>query len=112
MAVNNGGQIKTTSKGSQERAAEPGPGASAVVRGSFPRTYERKGGTNRWRPVVRSPDESPLVQRVYGTSSSSSSSSGNSEKFLLSEQERAMLLHTRYHAVPKLDSIAPLAAKW
>jgi hypothetical protein len=25
---------------------------------------------------------------------------------------RAALLHTRYHAVPKLESIAPLAAKW
>ena len=109
---NGGGQIKTTSKGSQRELPSQGRERVQQLEDLFHEHTNVRGEPTGGGSVVRCPDESPLVQRVYGNSSSSSSSSGNSENFLLSEQQRAMLLHTRYHAVPKLDSIAPLAAKW
>lgn len=48
------------------------------------------------------PETAPLVMYLY-----------DSQRLQrpLSEAAR-MLLHTRYHAVPKLETIAPLAAKW
>ena len=52
--------------------------------------------------VLRKPDDSPLVQYLYTPERLAAP---------LSDSARA-LLHTRYHAVPKLDLIAPLAAKW
>lgn len=51
---------------------------------------------------VRSPENSPLVQYIYGA-------------VLLKQPLSAAaleLLHTRFHAVPKLDILAPLATKW
>jgi len=52
--------------------------------------------------AVRRIEDSPLVQLVYGP------------RFALHPMSDAalMLLHTRYHAVPKLEMLAPLAAKW
>lgn len=50
----------------------------------------------------RHPDESPLVRYLYDTKRLGHP---------LSEAARK-ILHTRYHAVPKLETIAPLAAKW
>jgi iron only hydrogenase large subunit-like protein len=49
--------------------------------------------------VVASPDDSPLVQWLRG---------------LGGRHEWSSLLHTRYHAVPKLEELAPLATanKW
>lgn len=51
---------------------------------------------------VRRPEDSPLVQYMYTEGRLGAP---------LSEAARS-LLHTRYHAVPKLDVIAPLATKW
>jgi hypothetical protein len=76
--------------------------------------------------AVRSPDDSPLVQYLVSTGvlkqsnatadsaasldehrSTSSESNDNSNNLAALQT-----LHTRYHAVPKLEVIAPLAAKW
>lgn len=48
------------------------------------------------------PDHHPLVQYLY-----------RQDRLVhpLSDESRA-ILHTRYHAVPSLETIAPLAAKW
>ena len=51
---------------------------------------------------VRRPEESPLVRFLYHETRLGAP---------LSEAARRVL-HTRYHAVPKLEIIAPLAAKW
>lgn len=51
---------------------------------------------------VRRPEESPLVRYLYHETRLGAP---------LSEAARRVL-HTRYHAVPKLETIAPLAAKW
>jgi iron only hydrogenase large subunit-like protein len=51
---------------------------------------------------VRKPEDSPLARYLYSTGRVGAPMS-----------EAAMrLLHTRFHAVPKLDVIAPLATKW
>lgn len=50
----------------------------------------------------RPPEESPLVRYLY-----------DSRRLGAPLSDRArQLLHTRYHSVPKLENIAPLAAKW
>ena len=52
--------------------------------------------------LLGKPDDSPLVKFLY------------SDERLgqpLSEEAKS-LLHTRHHAIPKLEEIAPLAAKW
>ncbi|RYH20283.1 hypothetical protein EON65_23885, partial [archaeon] len=55
--------------------------------------------------TYRSPDSSPLVQYLY-------QEVGGGVGLPMSEGARR-LLHTRFHAVPKLETIAPLAAtKW
>jgi hypothetical protein len=48
------------------------------------------------------PDESPLVQYLYN------------ERRLVSplSNHAIQILHTRLHAVPKLETIVPLASKW
>ena len=52
--------------------------------------------------MLRSPDESPLVKYLY-----------SAERLGAPMTEAARgLLHTRYHTVPKLEEIAPLATKW
>ena len=45
-------------------------------------------------------------------STSSMVRSGLSNFISLSREQRRELFHTRYHAIPKLDIIAPLTAKW
>lgn len=51
---------------------------------------------------VRRPEDSPLARYLYAP-----------DRVGTPLSEAAMrLLHTRYHAVPKLDVIAPLATKW
>jgi len=51
--------------------------------------------------MLEAPDDSPLVRYVYGVVGISPLSEGARQ-----------LLHTRYHAVPKLEEVAPLATKW
>lgn len=51
--------------------------------------------------TLQAPDDSPLVRYVYGVVGISPLSEGARQ-----------LLHTRYHAVPKLEEVAPLATKW
>jgi iron only hydrogenase large subunit-like protein len=50
----------------------------------------------------RRPEDNPFVQYVYAEERLSAPGSDAARG----------LLHTRYHAVPKLDVIAPLATKW
>lgn len=50
----------------------------------------------------RQPEDSPLVKYLYDARRLASP---------LSDKAR-QLLHTRYHSVPKLETIAPLAVKW
>lgn len=49
---------------------------------------------------VRPPESSPLVQLLY-----------EGDMFNISPRYRSYV-RTRYHAVPKLENVAPLAAKW
>ena len=51
--------------------------------------------------MLQAPDDSPLVRYVYSVAGISPLSEGARQ-----------LLHTRYHAVPKLEEVAPLATKW
>lgn len=53
--------------------------------------------------VRRRPEDSPLVRWLYGGSGL------NDNPCSLPALE---VLHTRYHAIPKLEQIAPLVAKW
>ena len=57
---------------------------------------------DRDNTALRSPDESPLALLLYSPGQLSHP---------LSEGARA-LLHTRFHNVPKIEELAPLAAKW
>lgn len=52
--------------------------------------------------ALQQPEDNPLVQYIYAA-----------ERLQGPQSDRAIaLLHTRFHAVPKLETIAPLAAKW
>ena len=52
--------------------------------------------------VIRAPEHSPLARYLYCPERLGSP---------LSEAAREAL-HTRFHAVPKLEELAPLASKW
>jgi len=94
---NGGGQVRQSqgAEGSSTEGLRETPSASrervALVESVF-----------HAHTVLRKPDDSPLVQYLYASERLGAP---------LSDAARA-LLHTRYHAVPKLDVIAPLAAKW
>jgi hypothetical protein len=73
----------------------------------------------------RKPDDSPLVQYLYNSTSAIRSDTATEEATVIEgtvekkgeeliplNKTALQLLHTRYHAVPKLENIAPLAAKW
>jgi len=84
--VNGGGQLRSSTN---ETAAESRERIAAV-------------GDEFHRVQVRSPEDNPLVQFLY-----------SQDRLRCAFSEDAMsLLHTRYHAVPKLEELAPLAAKW
>ncbi len=53
--------------------------------------------------VLQHPDESRLVQWLYGPLGINSRPGS---------EAATSLFHTKYHAIPKLDELAPLAAKW
>lgn len=94
---NGGGQVRQSqgAEGSSTEGLRETPSASrervALVESVF-----------HAHTVLRRPDDSPLVRYLYAPERLAAP---------LSDAARA-LLHTRYHAVPKLDVIAPLAAKW
>lgn len=120
--LNGGGQIKLSERESQNESRE------RVA------SVERKFNSRR----VRSVDSSPLVRFLYegvltnapddintnGNLSVGITTTDNLKlynlrekiqsalSFPLTEPDRRMLFHTRYHAIPKLEQIAPLAAKW
>ena len=52
--------------------------------------------------LVARPEDSPLARFIYAPQRLGGVQSANAVE----------LLHTRYHAVPKLELVAPLAAKW
>ncbi len=86
--VNGGGQLK-----------------SDIISGSIEDNKEMLIGTTHalMKDIqVRSPEESPLARTVYVAE-------------MLGEPYGAQaikVLHTRYHAVPKLEELAPSAVKW
>ena len=84
--VNGGGQLRS---GNAETATESKERIAAVEQ-EFHRGH------------VRKPEDNPLVQFLYSADRLGSAYS----------PAALALLHTRYHAVPKLEEIAPLAAKW
>lgn len=85
--VNGGGQLKA--------AARESP---SEVRARVARVDEELHSNC----LVGRPEDSPLARFVYA-----------SERLGGVQAPRALeLLHTRYHAVPKLELMAPLAAKW
>lgn len=96
---NGGGQIKHTKSSNK-------PPLTSVT--GMETTQESKDRVGRLEQLfhrdvdVRNPSESPLVRHVYTQSLASSPLS----------REAQRLFHTRYHAVPKLEEIAPMAAKW
>ena len=53
--------------------------------------------------LLQHPEDSLLVQWLYGSSGIGAHPGS---------EAAALLFHTRYHAIPKLDELAPLAAKW
>lgn len=65
---------------------------------------------------ARKPDDSPLVKYIYNLGTleyiGADSLIGKSLGLHPLSDEVRSLFHTRYHAVPKLEVVAPLAAKW
>lgn len=83
-----------------------GGGQSKVADRETPlETRDRVAGVIEKMSAVsrRRPEDSPLVQWLYG------SEALNAQPCSL---PAAALLHTRYHVIPKLEQIAPLVAKW
>jgi hypothetical protein len=52
--------------------------------------------------VQREPQDNPVCQQLYG-------STFGRQPF---SSEARRLLHTRYHAIPKMEEVAPLGIKW
>jgi hypothetical protein len=61
--------------------------------------------------VLRFPDESPLVRFLYGLGSriNDQSLEGICDEI---DSPFQSYFHTQYHAIPKLETMAPLASKW
>ena len=89
--LNGGGQIRPTEKG-----VEP-PEAVRQRVSATEACLDAIGDT-----VIRAPEHSPLARYLYCPERLGSP---------LSEAAREAL-HTRFHAVPKLEELAPLASKW
>jgi iron only hydrogenase large subunit-like protein len=91
--LNGGGQIKTV-------ATETKPQTEARL-AAVRAKYSQSTDINDSR-YFRPPEQSPLVQFLYGD-----------DLFHISPQYRGHV-RTRYHAIPKLETVAPLAAaaKW
>lgn len=85
--INGGGQLKAADKEGPADIKERTDSVSALL---------HSGSSRR-------PEDSPLVRWLYGPDGINASP-GSSEAL--------RLLHTRYHAIPKLEQIAPLVAKW
>jgi hypothetical protein len=83
--INGGGQIKVNNRESAIESKERIRRINEVF-------HSRK---------VRKFDENLLVQSLYYDNLSK-----------LSYDERQKLFHTRYHAIPKLEDLAPMIAKW
>ena len=90
--INGGGQLRTGTATATTESVTEGKDRIAAVDAEF------------HRAVVRRPEDSPLAKYLY------CGASGRLGR-PLSDASMA-LLHTRYHAVPKLEELAPLAAKW
>jgi iron only hydrogenase large subunit-like protein len=98
---NGGGQLKalssiTTASSTAENQIRPETPAESKER------IARTHNIYQQNLVFQQPDQSPLVQYIY---------SSDRLKSPLSEESKN-LFHTRYHAIPTLETIAPLAAKW
>jgi hypothetical protein len=111
--VNGGGQIKVTASSNEKETDK-----DAKLR------IERVNDLIHSRKVLRL-EESPLIRYLYGSHSPHvtpqrqqqqqqqhgdfSDSNTTTPSIVLNRNE---LFHTRYHALPKLEQIAPLATKW
>lgn len=98
---NGGGQIRQATA----TAEGAGDGSDVVHRENPAQSKERVAQVEaafHSALQLRRPEDNPLVQYVYAEDRLGGACSAQALAWL----------HTRYHAVPKLDVIAPLAAKW
>lgn len=101
---NGGGQLKTLSSIlplSSSNSNSPAPPRSETPAESKDRITVVEAQYHAELMFAR-PDDNPLVKYLYDNK--------RLEKPLSAAARH--VLHTRYHAVPKLETIAPLAAKW
>lgn len=108
---NGGGQIRAAAHSSSHSPHEAFVGSSSSSKSSssyiepMSEARDRLAGVEaefHTRLQVRRIEDSPLVQFVYGPGFAQQP---------MSDAARS-LLHTRYHAVPKMEILAPLATKW
>ncbi|KAJ1442372.1 iron hydrogenase [Ochromonadaceae sp. CCMP2298] len=103
---NGGGQIRAQSTSDGDAGTNDSEGGVSMSKIETPAQSRERvkqvEGVFHEDLVVRRPGESALAQYLY------------SADVLLHPLSPAsiLLLHTRYHAVPKLEFIAPLATKW
>lgn len=104
--VNGGGQLKLLSSAPASARESPTEikARVAAVEAEFHRS------------LLQDPSESPLAQFIYGTSNGRDGMDvdGSDRRSSMRPRDALALAmyHTRYHAVPKLELMAPLAAKW
>ena len=97
--VNGGGQIKSN-------AVEGGAVGNETLAEARARILAVEAELHAGVQVER-PEDSPLARFLYGPEHTGGAGIG------APLSTRALeLFHTRYHAVPKLEMVAPLAAKW
>lgn len=90
--VNGGGQLRM------------GVGASKELPSAAKKRVESVEAVYHQR-VYSSPDQSSLVQYLHHHHS-------QEQEEQLVQNDKQRLYHTRYHVIPKLEVIAPLASKW
>lgn len=100
--VNGGGQIKLTSTESPAEIQTRVTNTSSKLHSDV---------------VLKSVEDSPLVRLLYSRDGDSGNSEGE-EKMVPGEEECELVtsysryFRTQYHAIPKLELMAPMAAKW
>ena len=96
--LNGGGQIKV-----QQPTADISTITSTVASNNIAKRINNISQIYHSNRVFQRPDDTPLVRFIYGNQDDI-----NDEEMYPNEQ----YFHTQYHAIPKLEVIAPLASKW
>ena len=115
--LNGGGQVQSQTSGVAV-AASIAEGQSS---GETAKMRLAAVSTTFHTRALRSAAEGPLAAKVYATSRVlASAGSGEQDETMMDIDQKAgllsaharHLLHTRYHAVPKMEKAAPLGIKW